>query len=661
MGVCTGSRHEGCLAACCVDDKGGAAPCTTPDGKTQQSGVCWSVSGRLHDLHLTGCGAPVCLESPGVGLPSSPAERASRHDAYTVLSQPPPPPPLPVWHKRQNDERIAALEAAGYFNCTAFYDESKVVGSCSVNEHRREARRWLHYVWGQRSTAAVRPARQWSAAARAVSWWAARGSEDDGFDPHEFIDSVVRLHAGRQPVASQKQSAPATVSFLGDSTLRQQTVSLCCMLRAGCAAATITNGALAMRGCSAKVTRAVPFGHFECEVRTFAGGDNAGEQMTRAADTLRKDRRKQAKANGGAGSEGYSVAARLVFDRITRLNANPTWRPPEPHPAVPRHVLDLIRRTPTVLVLNMGAWEYEDGCDDMHSTHDSLCNGTRPWILGGYALKWQLLLAAVERVYAPLARDERGRTGALVVLRTSPPRDFQGSTALRGGRCDNTTPLAEAALAAEESAGIGLRSSASSGGTASTGMQLSSMRYAVMAQNGILLAAAAERSRPYLRVLDAYGIARRRADAHPSTAPRHLRSRSAGALGINQDCQHYCLPGIPDVWNGRLLRLISHQASSATTAAGARQPSSFGGGASDSSFEALGEPLPILRRWNFALPGGEPFVQLVQRRRRLPERATLALKLGAGSAWSDEPPTHLSCDLPRELRSRGASLLGFCN
>ena len=42
---------------------------------------------------------------------------------------------------------------------------------------------------------------------------------------------------------------------------------------------------------------------------------------------------------------------------------------------------------------------------------------------------------------------------------------------------------------------------------------------------------------PWVRVLDAYDIARLRVDAHPEYG----------------DCTHYCLPGVPDVWNGRML------------------------------------------------------------------------------------------------------------
>ena len=45
---------------------------------------------------------------------------------------------------------------------------------------------------------------------------------------------------------------------------------------------------------------------------------------------------------------------------------------------------------------------------------------------------------------------------------------------------------------------------------------------------------------PWVRVLDAYGISRLRPDAH-----------------CPFDCTHYCLPGIPDLWNGRLASMLN--------------------------------------------------------------------------------------------------------
>ena len=58
---------------------------------------------------------------------------------------------------------------------------------------------------------------------------------------------------------------------------------------------------------------------------------------------------------------------------------------------------------PTVLVINLGAWEYEDGCvHSLHSLHDTLCDEPgqavpwRHWVLSGYAAKLGLLATALE-------------------------------------------------------------------------------------------------------------------------------------------------------------------------------------------------------------------------------------------------------------------------
>ena len=73
------------------------------------------------------------------------------------------------------------------------------------------------------------------------------------------------------------------------------------------------------------------------------------------------------------------------------------------------------------------------------------------------------------------------------------------------------------------------------------------MRFAVLAKNVILDAVAVEKV-PWVRVLDAYAITRLRADAHPARRP-----------GKGYDCLHYCLPGMPDLYNGRLLTILRDQ------------------------------------------------------------------------------------------------------
>ena len=635
---------EAPLRMACADDDGATFPCPTVErdllpvswvaGRTP-SPICALPRGVLHDVHRAGCGSPPCLLAPGVGPPASavwPTRESAREERATLGAAAAPPP---TWRPRDNRDRIAALRASGYLNCSASFDETKVVGSCALHKFRSTPYGWLHHVWGAEGAPA---GGRVSTGARAVSWWLPDDSDADVFDPISFLDQVMALHrarggsesgdAGRRGSGGAGRRSGGTgvaqVLFLGDSTSRQQAVSLCCLLRAGCAAEAAAGLGDASRACSVAVTDVVPFGRFRCEV-------SAG---------------------------GASVVARVTFDRVERQNTNHVWRPPEPDVQLPSHVLRWVREAPTVLVLNMGAWEFEDGCDDMHSLHDSICNGTRPWLLGGYALKWKLLLAAVESAYGARGRER----GSLVALRMTPPRDFEGATALRGGKCVRSAPLDETELAAQERTTAPLhppwRRRADG---ARPGVDVGSMRFAVLAQNALLLAAAVERRHPYIRVLDAYEVARRRADAHPSVAPRSVRSARAGALGINNDCQHYCLPGVPDVWNGRLHTLLAQAARRAAVA--------------EERGDAVGEPLQSLRRWNFALPGERPFVQLVQAEGEESGGWDLALNLnlqvaapstGVAGGSAEEVgharsrPTLLSCPLPATLSTHPRVAFGVC-
>ena len=90
-----------------------------------------------------------------------------------------------------------------------------------------------------------------------------------------------------------------------------------------------------------------------------------------------------------------------------------------------------IAATPTVLVLQLGPWEFEDGCIDTHSTHDTLCNNTRPWLLVEYTKRWNLIASAIEASYA---RTEGPLERSLVMLRSETPRDFDHGTWKQGDR-----------------------------------------------------------------------------------------------------------------------------------------------------------------------------------------------------------------------------------
>ena len=128
-----------------------------------------------------------------------------------------------------------------------------------------------------------------------------------------------------------------------------------------------------------------------------------------------------------------------MYSRFNRADALADDRPSELTPRLNTEqwgkpgLLPAIMARPTVLVFNLGAWEFEDGCPaGLHSLHDSLCDapgvGWRHRILSGYAKKLGLVAAAIESAYPP----GEARARALVVLRTASPRDFEGGRVFVG-------------------------------------------------------------------------------------------------------------------------------------------------------------------------------------------------------------------------------------
>ena len=159
----------------------------------------------------------------------------------------------------------------------------------------------------------------------------------------------------------------------------------------------------------------------------------------------------------------------------------------------------------------------------------------------------------------------------------------------------------------------------------------------------------AVQSAPWVKVLDAYGIARQRADAHPGPVPKTNRAGSLRPHSFD-DCLHYCLPGVPDVYNGRLLQLLLDAASTvgmgAVAAAGAGAPPP-----SPEPELVEGMPGTLLARFNFDY-AGERFVT------GAPPRMALHLQ-------PTEAPTLLECPLQtvaggNEMRAV-PPLLGFCS
>ena len=523
------------LSLGCVDGRGKSTACAQPNAS-----AC-SRPADLHDLHRNGCGTPSCLAGPGSASPTTlrlraEHERLTQERGEAEAGKAETPPRLTTWRPLSEQgwqARLARLTASGYINCTVEGDE--LHGKCLLSKHRRGNYEWARWTFGGRAGSEPPETEAAGGAgmpARAqLSWWLPRPSAAtaDFFDPLAFVRGVMRLGGGSHH----------SVVFMGDSTARQQTVSLCCLLKAG-------------------ATLGAPY--------TWRLLVNRQFQAYRCAVTLSR--------SGGT--------LTVYFNRFNRADSFEEGRPPEMTPRLHPNLASGIASQPTLLVLNLGAWEYEDGCEpQLHSLHDKLCEAPgvmwRHWILSGYARKLGMIATALEAGY-PSGSEKRNHS--LVVLRTATPRDFEGGR-LFVGQCNRTEPLRPAELARDEAE-----------------PDRGSMRFAVMSKNAMLLATAAQRL-PWVPVLDAYSIARQRADAHPSHA-----------VGRGADCLHYCLPGVPDVYNGRLMSLLLARLEAAGLKSGLEPllPSPpVEGPAATRSGAFLAPSRQLLKRWNF-LHRGKPFV-----------------------------------------------------
>ena len=507
----------------CVDDRGHMLPC---DFVGPASGACrlpMAIARSLVHTHREGCGPPACVAVPGAGA-STPdgadgarKERArassSMHAQHPAASPRPQPTQHPSWRPANLSRRVGELRRLGYFECIARIDEGKA--KCPLKQGVAQGQmRWLDWMW----SAPVRDAgeqRRLTSRAQQVSWWHDPDRDAaDSFDPDRFLASLRRL--------ANATGKPPEVQFVGDSTSRQQAVSLCCLLSASAAPEFYqVNETLAPRN-DRKLG-------FSCQV-------------------VREN----------------VVLAKVVFSRIYRGDSGHTNRNKlEPRPT--GTFLNAVRRAPPVLILSFGTWDYQESCDnrlpsDLASQiHLTLCGNSRPWLLHHYAQKWAQVVAALQEAYpegSPL------REHSLVMVRTNAPRSDECKNPKQKdcfqarATCSRPEPVSEA--------------SGHEGSLEQKSLDLHSgtMRFAVMSQNAIMIASVWQRA-PWVRVLDAYGIARLRVDAHPE----------------NGDCTHYCMPGVPDVWNGRLLSTMLSPAT-------------------------VGLPSEVLARWNFAHPIiGRPFVR----------------------------------------------------
>ena len=121
-----------------------------------------------------------------------------------------------------------------------------------------------------------------------------------------------------------------------------------------------------------------------------------------------------------------------------------------------------------------------------------------------------------------------------------------------------------------------------------------------------------------LELLDVGDATSQRTDGHCGTCT-HTTSPQM------HDCLHYCLPGVPDVWNGRLHTLLRAKLAAAPG----------------------GEAPPLLARWNFGHIG-VPFV------------AGAAPTLAFNVHPPHVPAVALEC-APHVATTRARPLLGFCS
>ena len=490
----------------CVDDRGHPQPCAYDDGPI--GGACHRLAKqtnefkehnvRLLAIHQLGCNTTNhgCLATPGGG-PLSPSE---------LLLRPPPPPAPPPRHPRahgpraaaeppassywvaaNHSDRVEALQQHGYRQCVIQGDEGY------ANCGNKTSDSWLHWAWtplhGRRRRRGGTHEGSPQAASSVTSWWlGAHGA--DAFDAVEFIAQLQER--------GKRLGKMAEVHILGDSVSRQQGLSLCCLLSAGGAASGKFSVALKLVGASG--FRA----SFSCEVRS----PDRGHLITRVV--------------------------------MTRINTGSEWQGGAA-PVLTDELLAIVKQAPAVLVINFGAWDYQEGCDDGRSTGATFCNGTRAWMYRDYARVWSVVGAALEASYP---EGSAKRMHSVVAVRTGTPREHvcKPNDPLGGVDCYGKRAEMQCRLGVQ-GPGLGEPSEATADGAMEARElrenKASHMRLAVLSQNAIMMSLMWQRH-PWVRVLDAYGISRLRPDAH-----------------CPFDCTHYCLPGIPDLWNGRLASMLN--------------------------------------------------------------------------------------------------------
>ena len=333
------------------------------------------------------------------------------------------------------------------------------------------------------------------------------------------------------------------------------------------------------------------------------------------------------------------------------------------------------------------------------------------WILREYASKWLLVAAAIRAAYIERALPRLDNS--LVIWRGASPRDFEGGKTRLACPCRSITSFPDCEslrsdfpytlsqvlqkpvdVAGDESRTVPgtspysrktltrIRCDLPCSPRTLSWMPLHCSVVSLATCPQCLLKTAyrlikplltARSAVPWVRVLDAYSIARARPDAHPGPDPKTNPNGRTDSLRHFDDCLHYCLPGIPDVYNGRLQTILEQTAAEAelkrqlrtdasSEGAASKYPTedaviSMGGDAASGIVE--GVPGTVIARWNFEF-GRAQFVQ--------GEAPRISLQLGRLAS-----PAPLDCPLrapgivPRGIQNTNWSakdlppLLGICS
>ena len=139
--------------------------------------------------------------------------------------------PFPI--VAQTTASIERLQASGYLQCVEQHDE--LHDDCP---RRRPARDWLRFTWSAtESNGGASAGSAGHGYGGPLSWWldGTPSKSLDGFDGEAFVANLESIAAEDVAAVANRvarKRAERMVMFVGDSTARQQAVSLCCLLKA---------------------------------------------------------------------------------------------------------------------------------------------------------------------------------------------------------------------------------------------------------------------------------------------------------------------------------------------------------------------------------------------------------------------------------------------